>query len=53
MNGYVVGGYLVVLISLGTYALFLVQRLRASRRRLGATVPGTDERSADDTGSAP
>jgi hypothetical protein len=51
MNGYVIGGYLAVLISLGTYALFLVGRLRASRRRLGATLPGLDERAPEDTGS--
>jgi hypothetical protein len=53
MNGYVIGGYLTVLLSLGTYAAFLVGRLRASRRRLSATLPGTDERAAEETGSAP
>jgi hypothetical protein len=52
MNGYVVGGYLVVLISLGAYALSLVQRLRASRRRLAATLPDEEERSFDDRGAA-
>jgi hypothetical protein len=52
MNGYVIGGYLAVLISLGTYALFLVGRLRASRRRLSATLPGTDERAPEDSGSS-
>lgn len=46
MNGYVVGGYLVVLISLGSYALFVVQRLRTSRRRLEAALPATTEESA-------
>jgi hypothetical protein len=52
MNGYVIGGYLVVLLSLGTYALFLVGRLRASRRRLSATFPGLDERGPEETGSS-
>jgi hypothetical protein len=52
MNGYVIGGYLVVLLSLGTYSFFLIARLRASRRRLSATLPGTDERAPEDTGSS-
>ena len=52
MNGYVIGGYLVVLLSLGTYALFLVGRLRASRRRLRVTLPGLDERGPEETGSS-
>ncbi|HEY5271913.1 MAG TPA: hypothetical protein VIJ34_01630 [Acidimicrobiales bacterium] len=51
MNGYVIGGYLVVMISLGTYAVFLVGRLRAARRRLTATLPDAEERATDDTGS--
>jgi hypothetical protein len=52
MNGYVIGGYLTVLLSLGTYSLFLVGRLRASRRRLGATLPGKDERATGETSSS-
>jgi hypothetical protein len=53
MNGYVVGGYLTVLLSIGTYALFLVARLRASRRRLSAAVPSLDKRASEDAGSSP
>ena len=34
MNGYVEGGYVVVLTSLGGYGASLVVRLRAARRRL-------------------
>jgi len=52
MNGYVIGGYLAVLLSIGTYALFLVARLRASRRRLSATLSGLVERAPEDTGSS-
>ena len=36
MNGYVETGYVVILGSLGTYALALVSRERAARRRIGA-----------------
>ena len=50
MNGYVIGGYLVVVIALGSYALFLVGRLRASRRRLGAAPPGGGEAGAAERG---
>jgi hypothetical protein len=50
MNGYVIGGYLAVMVSLGTYAVFLIGRLRASRRRLSATLPSGDERGVDDRG---
>jgi hypothetical protein len=52
MNGYVVGGYLVVTVSLGTYAVFLVGRLRGARRRLAATLPEADGRAPDATGSS-
>jgi hypothetical protein len=52
MNGYVIGGYLVVLISIGTYAVFLGGRLRASRRRLSATLPGLREQEPEDRGSS-
>jgi hypothetical protein len=52
MNGYVIGGYLTVLISIGTYALFLVARLRASRRRLSAALPSLEERAPEDAGSS-
>jgi hypothetical protein len=51
MNGYVIGGYLVVLVSLVTYAIFLVQRLRAAKRRLGAALPDARERAIDDSGT--
>lgn len=34
MSGYVEAGYTVVLVSLGTYAVSLVVRERAARRRL-------------------
>jgi hypothetical protein len=51
MNGYVIGGYLVVLLALGSYSLFLVARLRATRRRLGATLPGTETRAPDEADS--
>jgi hypothetical protein len=52
MNGYVIGGYLVVLISLGTYAVALVQRLRASKRRIDATLSDVEERSGDERSAA-
>jgi hypothetical protein len=52
MNGYVIGGYLVVMISLGTYAVFLVGRLRAARRRLTATLLDADGRASDGMGSS-
>jgi hypothetical protein len=51
VNGYVIAGYVVVLSTLATYAVFLVARLRATRRRLGATLPGVDEPASDDTGA--
>jgi hypothetical protein len=53
MNGYVIGGYLVVLASLGTYSLFLVQRLRAAKRRIGATVEEAGAQLADDRRELP
>jgi hypothetical protein len=52
MNGYVIGGYLIVLLSIGSYALFLVARLRASRRRLSTTLPTLEERAPEDADSA-
>jgi hypothetical protein len=52
MNGYVIGGYLVVLLSLSTYAFFLVQRLRAAKRRIGGSVRDVEERARDDQGVA-
>lgn len=33
MNGYVVGGYIIVFGSMGAYATSLVFRLRAAKRR--------------------
>jgi hypothetical protein len=51
MNGYVIGGYLVVVISLGTYAYFLVQRLRGAKRRVGAAIDG-EARSASERGES-
>jgi hypothetical protein len=48
VNGYVIGGYIVVLASLSTYAIALVIRLRVTRRRLGVVPPVTEARSDHD-----
>lgn len=34
MNGYVLGGYIVVLGAIGLYAVSLVERIRSARRRV-------------------
>jgi hypothetical protein len=44
MNGYVAGGYVVVLGSLGLYAATLVARLRRARNRRGARIASLPQR---------
>jgi hypothetical protein len=48
MSGYVEAGYLIAIGSLGSYAVSLVSRERAARRRLPpAPVPRPDDPVAD------
>lgn len=44
MNGYVLGGYVIVLGSIGLYALSLVGRIHGAKRRVGV-VDGTSDRA--------
>jgi len=55
MNGYVEAGYVVILGTLGTYAVTLVARERATRRRIdGApTTAQGPSREAADTSALP
>ena len=52
MNGYVLGGYLTVLLLARDLRASPRRAARASRRRLGATLPGLAERAAEDTSSS-
>lgn len=46
MNGYVLGGYIIVLGSVGTYALSLVARLRSAKRRAQVVRAATEQGSS-------
>lgn len=57
MSGYIEAGYVVALGSLATYAISLVTRERAARRRLPTTAPAepaaNSSKAPDATGESP